>query len=104
MGRSIGRRLGLFVQRFMRATEPLELWKGPLAALGKFGTSRSASRRELVSMSYREQAIFLGEMVMVEPGSPLLAFSDHVAELVERTAGTIVAVHGGGRWPASGIQ
>jgi S1-C subfamily serine protease len=43
-------------------------------------------------------------MVMVEPGSPLLAFSDHVAELVERTAGTIVAVHGGGRWPASGIQ
>jgi S1-C subfamily serine protease len=43
-------------------------------------------------------------MVMVEPGSPLLAFSDHAAELVERTAGTIVAVHGGGRWPASGIH
>jgi len=41
---------------------------------------------------------------MVEPGSPLLAFSDHAAELVERTAGTIVAVHGGGRWPASGIH
>ena len=25
---------------------------------------------------------------MVEPGSPLLAFSDHAAELVERTAGS----------------
>jgi S1-C subfamily serine protease len=55
-------------------------------------------------MSYRNQAIFLGEMVMVEPGSPLLAFSDHLAELVERTAGTIVAVHGEGRWPSSGIH
>src|SRR5262245_58191991 len=56
-------------------------------------------------MSYREQAIFpWREMIMVEPGSPLLAFSDRAAELVERTAGTIVAVHGGGRWPASGIQ
>jgi len=43
-------------------------------------------------------------MVMVEPGSPLLALSDHLAELVERTAGTIVAVHGGGRWPSSGIH
>src|SRR5690348_837053 len=43
-------------------------------------------------------------MVMVEPGSPLLAFSDHAAELVERTGGSIVAVHGGGRWPSSGIH
>jgi S1-C subfamily serine protease len=43
-------------------------------------------------------------MVMVEPGSPLLAFSDHAAELVERTAISIVAVHGGGRWPSSGIH
>jgi S1-C subfamily serine protease len=43
-------------------------------------------------------------MVMAEPGSPLLAFSDHAAELVERTAGSIVAVHGGGRWPSSGIH
>jgi len=40
---------------------------------------------------------------MVEPGSPLLAFSDHAAELVERTAGNVVAVHGGGR-PSSGIH
>src|SRR5258706_5947690 len=43
-------------------------------------------------------------MVMVEPGSPLLAFSDHAAELVERVAGSIVAVDGGGRWPSSGIH
>ena len=40
---------------------------------------------------------------MAETGSPLLAFSDHAAELVERTAGSIVAVRGGGRWPSSGI-
>src|SRR6516164_1299251 len=38
------------------------------AAPGKFETSHSASRRELLSMSYREQAIFLGELIMVEPG------------------------------------
>ena len=41
---------------------------------------------------------------MAEPGSPLHAFSDHAAELVERTAGSVVAVHGGGRWPSSGIH
>ena len=41
---------------------------------------------------------------MVEPGSPLLTFSDHAAELVERTAGSVVAVQGGGRWPSSGIH
>ena len=29
---------------------------------------------------------------MVEPGSPLLAFSDHAAELVERTADSVVAM------------
>src|SRR5215471_18432965 len=56
-------------------------------------------------MSYREQALFpWREMIMVEPGSPLLAFSDHAAELVERVAGSIVAVDGGGRWPSSGIH
>src|SRR5262245_16337519 len=43
-------------------------------------------------------------MVMVEPSSPLLAFSDHAAELVERVAGSVVAVDGGGRWPSSGIH
>ena len=41
---------------------------------------------------------------MVEPGSPLLAFSDHAAELVERVASSIVSVDGGGRWPSSGIH
>jgi S1-C subfamily serine protease len=41
---------------------------------------------------------------MVEPGSPLLAFSDHAAELVERTASSVVAVQNGGRWPSSGIH
>jgi len=41
---------------------------------------------------------------MVEPGSPLLAFSEHAAELVERAAGSIVAVHGGGHRPLSGIH
>jgi S1-C subfamily serine protease len=41
---------------------------------------------------------------MVEPDSPLLTFSDHAAELVERVAGSIVAVDGGGRWPSSGIH
>jgi S1-C subfamily serine protease len=43
-------------------------------------------------------------MVMVEPGSSLLAFSGDVAELIERAASSIVAVHGGGRWPSSGIH
>src|SRR5438105_10589600 len=55
-------------------------------------------------MSYRDQQSLLGEIVMVEPGSPLVAFSDHAAELVERTAGSVVAVQGGGRWPSSGIH
>jgi hypothetical protein len=59
MGRSPGSELlADFVQRFMRVTEPLTLRRVPLAALGKSGTSHSASRRELVSMSYRDQAIF----------------------------------------------
>jgi S1-C subfamily serine protease len=41
---------------------------------------------------------------MAEPASPLMAFSDHVALLVERASASIVAVHGGGRWSSSGIQ
>jgi S1-C subfamily serine protease len=43
-------------------------------------------------------------MRMVESTNPLVAFSDHIAELVERTVGSIVAVHGGGRSSASGIH
>src|ERR1700674_920809 len=41
---------------------------------------------------------------MAEPHNPLLAFSDHAAELVDRTASSIVSIHGGGRWSSSGIH
>jgi len=41
---------------------------------------------------------------VTEPGSPLLAFSDQTATLVERAATSIVTVHGGGRWSSSGIH
>jgi S1-C subfamily serine protease len=41
---------------------------------------------------------------MAEPTNELTAFSDHAAQLVERIAGSVVAVHGGGRWSASGIH
>jgi S1-C subfamily serine protease len=41
---------------------------------------------------------------MAETINSLVALSDAAAELVERTANSIVAVHGGGRWPSSGIH
>jgi S1-C subfamily serine protease len=41
---------------------------------------------------------------MTESTNPLVAFSDHAAQLVERVAGSIVSVHGGGRRPSSGIH
>jgi S1-C subfamily serine protease len=41
---------------------------------------------------------------MAEHTNPLVAFSDHAAQLVERTASSIVAVHGGGRRSSSGIH
>jgi S1-C subfamily serine protease len=41
---------------------------------------------------------------MTESSNPLIAFSDHAAALVERAAGSIVAVHGGGRRTSSGIH
>jgi S1-C subfamily serine protease len=41
---------------------------------------------------------------MTEQHNPLLAFSTHVAELVERAATSIVTVHAGGRWSSSGIH
>ena len=41
---------------------------------------------------------------MAESTNPLVALSDHVAQLVERTASSIVAVHGGGRGTSSGIH
>jgi len=36
--------------------------------------------------------------------NPLIALSDHAAQIVERTAPAVVAVHGGGRRPSSGIH
>jgi S1-C subfamily serine protease len=44
------------------------------------------------------------ESPMTEIPNPLIAFSDHSAALVERAAGNIVAVHGGGRRSSSGIH
>jgi S1-C subfamily serine protease len=41
---------------------------------------------------------------MAEPVSPLIAFSDHAAALVESASASIVAVHSGGRWSSSGIH
>src|SRR5207247_6604421 len=41
---------------------------------------------------------------MAEPTNSLVAFSDAAAQLVERTASSIVAVHGGARWSSSGIH
>ena len=41
---------------------------------------------------------------MAEPTNPLVAFSDAAAQLVERTASSIIALHGGGRWRSSGIH
>src|SRR5258708_35840542 len=41
---------------------------------------------------------------MAEPTNPLVAFSDAAAELVERTASSLVAVHGGNRGSSSGVH
>jgi S1-C subfamily serine protease len=41
---------------------------------------------------------------MPETTNALAALSDSTAQLVERTARSVVAVHSGGRWPASGIH
>ena len=41
---------------------------------------------------------------MAESINPLVAFSDHAAQLVERTGSSIVAVHGGGQGSSSGIH
>ena len=41
---------------------------------------------------------------MAESTNPLVAFSDHAAQLVERAGSSIVAVHGGGRVSSSGIH
>jgi S1-C subfamily serine protease len=41
---------------------------------------------------------------MAESNNPLVAYSDQIAQLLERTASSVVAVHGGGRWSSSGIH
>jgi S1-C subfamily serine protease len=41
---------------------------------------------------------------VTEAANPLLALSDRTVALVERTAPSIVTVHGGSRWPRSGIH
>src|SRR5260221_13024604 len=41
---------------------------------------------------------------MAEPTNSLVAFSDAAAELVERTASSLVAVHGGTQWSSSGVH
>jgi len=41
---------------------------------------------------------------MAEAVNSLVAFSDHVALLVERASASVVAVHGGSRWPSSGVH
>lgn len=41
---------------------------------------------------------------MTEPNNPLSAFADHTADVVERVAASVVAVHGGGRRSSSGIH
>ena len=41
---------------------------------------------------------------MTESTHPLAAFSEEAAQVVERAAGSVVAVHGGGRRSASGIH
>jgi S1-C subfamily serine protease len=41
---------------------------------------------------------------MTESNNPLVAFSDHAAQVVERAAASVVAVDGGGRRSSSGIH
>src|SRR5258706_12557617 len=41
---------------------------------------------------------------MAEPTNSLIAFSDAAAQLVERSASSIIGVPGGGQWPSSGIH
>jgi hypothetical protein len=41
---------------------------------------------------------------MVETVGSLVTLSDATAQLVERTAGSIASVRGGGRWHSSGIH
>jgi S1-C subfamily serine protease len=46
----------------------------------------------------------LENLLMAESTNPLVAFSDQAAQLVDRIASSVVAVHGGGRGSSSGIH
>src|SRR5262249_32201753 len=72
--------LAVFLQRF--ATEPLKLRRGPPWLLsGSSGPAIRPVEGNWCRCHIASRQFFLGEMIMVEPGSPLLAFSDHAAEL-----------------------
>src|SRR5260221_13861268 len=62
-----------------------------------------ASSSNSAAVPYLDHAPISEGLLMAEPTNSLVAFSDAAAQLVERTASGIVAVHGGGRWPPSGI-
>ena len=47
---------------------------------------------------------FVGALAMIEPTNPLVALSNHTADLVERIAASVVAVDSGGRSSSSGIH
>jgi hypothetical protein len=64
-----------------------------------------ASSRNYATMPYLGRLYANSEgLLMAEPTNSLVAFSDAAAQLVERTASSIVAVHGGGQWPSSGVH
>jgi S1-C subfamily serine protease len=46
----------------------------------------------------------MGEMLVTESNNALLSFSSETAALVERAAASVVTVHGGGRYPSSGLH
>src|SRR5216683_7943896 len=63
-----------------------------------------ASSSNSAAVPYLDHAPISEGLLMAEPTNSLVAFSDAAAQLVERSASSIVAVHGGGRWPSSGIH
>jgi S1-C subfamily serine protease len=43
-------------------------------------------------------------LFMADSYNPVVEFSDHIVQVVDRTASSLVAVDGGGRWSSSGIH
>src|SRR3974390_1298772 len=41
---------------------------------------------------------------MIDTTNPLVALSDNAAKLIEHASSSVVSVHGGSRWNASGIH